>query len=142
MTQRLTRVSPVALRYLLFQLPGWGFAWLGLYVAWRWWGLSSTLAVSLFGLLLLKDLVVYPFVRDAYSERPSSMVGPERLIGAVAVTGEEIGTTGYLRIRGELWRAEAPPGTSIGPGVRVRVRQVRGLTAQIEALDDPPSPAR
>lgn len=118
------------LKYLLFQLPGWTISSLVL------WFLIDRNIVPLWTCLLLalwvlKDLVIFPWVRAAYESNPST--GTERFIGMTAITQESISPTGYVRIHGELWRAEAyPRAATIPQNTRVRVRDANGLTLVVE----------
>jgi membrane protein implicated in regulation of membrane protease activity len=124
---------PVFVRYLIFQLPGWLAAVVVLWAAVFWFGLSAWIAVALVGLLVLKDLLIYPWVRSAYEEGGSGHVGPERLLGALGRTEEALAPSGYVRVAGELWRAEAEGrDTRIEAGQPVRVRDVRGLTLLVD----------
>jgi hypothetical protein len=57
------------LRYAIFQLPGTTAVSLLLAALARWGGLAPRAAVLLLALWVLKDLVLYPFVRKAYAAR-------------------------------------------------------------------------
>ena len=61
------------------------------------------------------------------------MGGVNRLIGAQGIAEEPLAPSGYIRVGGELWRAEAMrTDKPIPPGSRVRVQAVRGLTLLIQ----------
>jgi membrane protein implicated in regulation of membrane protease activity len=118
-------------KYLLLQIPGWilvgGLLALGV----RWWGLSLRLALALFALWLLKDAVLFPFLRVAYE--PGGDGGADALVGARGVASQSLDPRGYVRVGAELWRAEVADGARPIPrGNGVRVRQVRGLTLLVE----------
>jgi membrane protein implicated in regulation of membrane protease activity len=118
-------------KYVLLQIPGWilvgGLLALGV----RWWGLSHRLALALFALWLLKDAVLFPFLRVAYE--PGGGGGADALIGARGVASQSLDPRGYVRVGAELWRAEVTDGARPIPrGGGVRVRQVRGLTLLVE----------
>ncbi|MEN8184054.1 MAG: NfeD family protein [Myxococcota bacterium] len=118
------------LRYLGFQLPGWlavGGAMLG---AMHWFGLPAPLAWSLFGLFVLKDLVLFRFVRNAYEPRSGSP--GEAMVGRPAVARDELSPSGYVRFASELWRAELRSGGCAPVGSRLRVVEVRGLTLIVD----------
>ena len=72
--QRMTRRSkiPVSLRYTLFQIPNLILLGLGLAAAVRWWGLPVPTAYLIVGLWVVKDIVVFPFMRVAYESSGSS----------------------------------------------------------------------
>ncbi len=124
----------VLVRYLLLQTPGWAVAAIALYLAWSWYALPPAVAVGGFSLWIAKDLVMYPFVRSAYALQPSTMIGAEQMVGSLCVAAEELAPAGYVRLGGELWRAEAP--VRVAEGERVVVRRVHGLTLHVEPAAD------
>lgn len=116
-------------RYLLWQLPGWGFA--ALFLLW----LTALLALpvwagaGLFAVVVVKDLVLFPVLRATFRDAAGSA-----LIGARGRAVEPLAPVGYVRVHGELWRARAAgPGGPIPEGAPVVVRQQRGLTLVVEA---------
>ena len=110
-------------RYLLIQTPSWVLAAVILTALHLWFDLPRWGAVALWVAYLIKDFILFRFLRRAYEESPGS--GAERLIGTTGVaTG-----AGYVRVRGELWRAEAAPDTlPLEEGAAVRVEDARGMT--------------
>jgi membrane protein implicated in regulation of membrane protease activity len=94
-----------------------------------WWDLPRTAAALLFGVWVLKDLALFPVLRIAYE--PRSGGGFAELAGARAIAREPLAPLGYVRIGGELWRAEAASGF-VPRGAPVRVVAVRGLTLVVE----------
>lgn len=115
-------------RYLLHQLPGWLAVALGLVVVRPWLDLGATTAVLLWLAWVLKDLLMYRFVREAYRVDERSEL--ERLVGARAVVRRALNPAGYVKMRHELWQAEAAPSERlpVAEGERVLVRATRGLT--------------
>jgi membrane protein implicated in regulation of membrane protease activity len=115
------------LSYLLWQIPGWlAVAALAMVVQGiatvPWW------AVSLFvGAWIAKDLLMYRVLRPAL--RPPR--SPTH-VGAQGETLEGLSPSGYVRVGGELWRAEARDGRTIAAGVPVVVRGARGLLLLVE----------
>ena len=78
------------------------------------------------GLLLVTLLFTIPVLRAA---RAPVTTGREGLVGARGVTVTEIASAGTVRVRGELWAAEADE--RIGVGEAVTVLDVRGLTLTV-----------
>lgn len=118
-------------RYTLLQIPGWVITAGVLAIALELGFISFRVAAILFGLLLLKDAFIYPFVRRAYE--PAGQNRVEDLIGHIAEVRRDLSPEGYVRLRGELWRAEADgAGDSIVPGDRVRVVGARGFTLIVQ----------
>jgi membrane protein implicated in regulation of membrane protease activity len=102
-----------------------------------WVGLPDWAAAGIIALWVLKDVVLFPFVRIAY--QPGSEGGSTRLLGARGTAQDTLQPSGYVRISAELWRAELRPGSQpVEPGDRVRVLSVHGLTLLVEPDDSEP----
>ncbi len=119
-------------KYLLLQLPGWGAAVLVLWLLVRFLDLPVWAAGLLFALDVGKDLVLFRYLRYAYSDEPSRLTGPELLVGSRGVALERLAPTGWVRVRGERWRADARRSPPVEAGDAVVVRAVRGLTVEVE----------
>ena len=114
-------------KYLLLQITGW-ILW-SLILMWAHSSLKLPLwtAGILLGLAVVKDFVVYPFVRSAYES--NAKTGTERLVGVGGKVQHTINPKGYVRVNGELWRAETELADQPLPsGSPVIVRAFRGLT--------------
>jgi membrane protein implicated in regulation of membrane protease activity len=119
-------------KYTLLQVPGWLVAASVAWSAHHWWGLDGWLAAAAFGAFVLKDVVLYPFVRHAYEvgSRPATA----ELLGARAVAREPLAPEGFVQLGRELWRARLAPGAApVAPGEAVRVEAVEGLTLRVRA---------
>ena len=78
-------------------------------------------------LAVVKDFVLYPFVRSAYES--DAKTGAERLVGVGGKVQRAINPRGYVRVNGELWRAETELiDQPLPSGSPVTVRSFRGLT--------------
>jgi len=124
---------PVFRRYMLFQLPGWGIAIVVLSGLVEIWDVSFVFAASLFALWILKDLVLYPFVKVAYQPSGRGINGSDAMLGALGVAQEDLDPEGYVKIGSELWGACTAKDEPILKGTTVRVLQVRGLVVVVEA---------
>lgn len=116
-------------RYWLLQIPGW-LVLGGLLVAAHYWlGLSLVAAAFVLAFWLAKDVALYPMLKPHYvfHERAA-----HDLVGADAVAQQSLSPRGYVKLRGELWRAELV--ASEGPvsaGESVVVESVDGLTLKV-----------
>jgi membrane protein implicated in regulation of membrane protease activity len=121
---------------LLFQVPGWALT-VAILTGLRYWlGIPRWAAFGLFLLWVVKDLVMYPFLRVAYDSGVKT--GTEQLVGARGVAHEELAPHGYVRVRGELWRAETNPSDKpISAGSPVRVLAAQGMTLIVKADKEP-----
>lgn len=112
-------------RYFLLQIPGWL-----IFSCLMVWAVASIdlplwTGVGLLCFWVVKDFVLYPFVRSAYEP---AKTGTERLIGVQGKVEQVLDPRGYVRIHGELWRAEAEGAEQLlESGRAVTVRSVRGL---------------
>lgn len=125
----------VLIRYTLFQIPDLILLGLALAIAVQWWDIPSALAYTLFGLWLLKDILLFPVMRVAYAQG-----GPanDRLTGALGIARETLDPTGYIMVGSELWRAELAVGAeSVSAGTEVRVVKIQGLTLLVEPVEMP-----
>ncbi|MFP8879806.1 MAG: NfeD family protein [Myxococcota bacterium] len=125
----------VLIRYTLFQIPDLILLGLALAIAVQWWDIPSALAYTLFGLWLLKDILLFPVMRVAYAQG-----GPanDRLTGALGIAREALDPTGYVMVGSELWRAELAVGAeSVSAGTEVRVVKIQGLTLLVEPVEMP-----
>ncbi len=83
--------------------------------------LTAALAFLLTGTLLLR------------SRRTRVITGAEQLLQETAVAIESFEDVGFVRIRGELWRAIAR--APVREGQRLRVTRVDGLTVEVAPLE-------
>lgn len=114
----------VLTKYSLLQLPGLALLILIL-VLLRYWINIPTWAVWTFiSLLVIVDVIMYPFVWRAYDKDD-----PNTMSGSRGIAADRLSPSGYVRIKGELWRAEIIEGDSvIEKGDVVTVTDIRGLT--------------
>jgi membrane protein implicated in regulation of membrane protease activity len=121
-------------RYVVWQLPSWAVAVAVVAVLIRLIGLPVLAAVLILALYVGKDLALFPAMRVTF--RPSSH--SPWPIGERGQTIEPLEPTGYVKVGGELWRAEArPPDARIAVGRPVIVRSASGLTLFVEEDVEP-----
>ena len=127
----LTERPSALTRYVLFQVPGWVLAVIAVVLLRQWFDLSLGAATALLAVWVVKDFLLFPFLRSAYEQE--TRTGAERLIGERGVTVERLDSAGYIRVHGELWRAEQlPPGEPIPEGAPVTVHAARGFTLLVQ----------
>lgn len=137
MTPERSRTAWVVGKYLLFQIPGWLVVGCLVTAAVHWWEISTLTACLLFAAWLVKDAVMFPFVRSAYE--PSDE-GPDRLVGTRAVARDRLDPAGWVRLGPELWRAELVHGHEpVAKGTAVRVLAVNGMVVTVEADSEDPT---
>jgi membrane-bound ClpP family serine protease len=118
-------------RYTLFQIPGVVLvgALLTFAVQFEWLGRLG--AIVLCALWLLKDVALYPLLRDAY-EGSDGASDAMRWRGRQGRAREDLDPAGYVMVSGELWRAEAIESDApIRAGERISVEEVSGSTLRV-----------
>ena len=117
----------VMLRYALIQVPGTVLLVLVILLIDRWWvTVPLWLGLGIVGLAIVKDLVLFPLLWRSYAgsdpDDPSSMIGRRGIVIG------RLDPEGYVRVRGELWWAEADVNDHpVEEGRRVAVVGVSGL---------------
>lgn len=117
-------------RYLAFQAAGWVVAVLAAILSVHLGLLGPAVAAVIVLAWVVKDLVLYRFVRHAYETEDASPT--ERLVGAVAVVERDLAPEGMVRLGRELWTARGAGDDEMKTGARVRVVAVEGLVLIVE----------
>jgi membrane protein implicated in regulation of membrane protease activity len=118
---------PIYFRYILLNIPEFAAMILILVVIQYWVVIPVWLLWSIIGFWIVKDAILFPFIWRAYDW---DRAGKSRsMIGERGVAKEKLIPAGYVKIRGELWRAEKiGAGPPIEEGQPVRVKKMEGLT--------------
>lgn len=117
----------ILLKYSLIQLPGVAFVVLLLMLVQQWVAIPSWLKWGLVGLWVAKDIIFYPFVWRAYDWDNPKDRNP--MIGLRGITKDRLNPSGYISVRGELWKARVmEEGLTIEKGENVFVLGAKGLT--------------
>lgn len=125
----------VRARYFLLQVPGWILVAMILFGLRDWIGISLGWAVALYALYVVKDFVLFPFLRHAYDTRTTT--GIEKLVGETGVVKRALAPKGLVLVGSELWKAAVAPGArEIEPGRRVRIESARGMVLIVRAEED------
>ena len=123
---------PAFWRYTAFQIPGWLLASAGAYWLYSAIGVPAWVAAGLPLAWVIKDYALYPFLRFAYEADQRRPI--ERLIGVEGAAVEPLAPDGYVRVRGELWRARRiPADDAVGAGDAVEVVGVDGATLLVSS---------
>lgn len=123
--------TPILVRYWLLQLPGLALLVFILIFVKRWVDLPAWIFWGSVAIWVVKDAILYPFVWRAYDwDRPE---GANSMVGARGIAKERLAPSGYVQVRGELWKAELMEGSpAIEEGEGVRVEETRGLTLLVQ----------
>ena len=124
----------IYLKYVLLNIPELAVVVLILMIIENWVALPLWLFWSIIGLWIVKDALLFPFVWRAYDWGRSEPSGS--LIGMQGIVKQRLAPSGYVRLHGELWRAERlGEGPPIEAGQTVRVEKVEGLTVFVRPLN-------
>lgn len=122
------------LRYWLLQLPGTVLLIVILCLLRDRLELPAWVLWSIVAIWVGKDVLLYPLVWRSYDA--AYPVTAHSMEGEHGVATERIDPTGYVRVRGELWRAELMNGVPpIDKGERVLVETMRDLTLLVRPGD-------
>ncbi|MGH0037216.1 MAG: NfeD family protein [Myxococcota bacterium] len=124
-------VRPIWPRYFAHQVPGWvavaGAASLAAHFDW----IALGWVFGLVGIVVAKDLLLYPRMRAAYA--PTRLHGPESLLSRLVRVERPLDPEGRVRLGPEIWRARSEPSAGrIERGEVVVVREVRGLELLVD----------
>jgi membrane-bound serine protease (ClpP class) len=70
------------------------------------------------------------------ARRNKVLVGPQAMIGGIAIARTPLSPIGQVEIRGELWQASLRGQSTLPAGARVQVRDVENLILIVEAAED------
>jgi len=123
----------VILKYALVHVAELVIVVCALILARHFFGISTWLIVTILVLWILKDAALFPKVWRAYAvddNRPT-----RKLLGLEATAVDDLDPVGYVRVVGELWKAEIrDPRHPARRGDRTRVVDIRGMTLTVERL--------
>jgi membrane protein implicated in regulation of membrane protease activity len=121
---------------LIFQIPGWVIAAAVLLSLAHWQWIPTWLAIACVCGWVVKDLLLYRFVRRAYEP---DLTGVARLVGARGVAEGDLAPGGYIRVRGELWRAVVCPADIVIPsGTEVEIVSAERMELFVRIADAEP----
>lgn len=127
----------IILRYSLLQLPGIALLIIILFLLEQWLDLPLWLQVGVLLFWIAKDVLLFPFVWQAYDWE--GITAHHSMLGRRGTAKEQLSPAGYVQIGNETWRAErvsnSPP---IQAGDSIYVREMRGLTLLVERDDTLP----
>ena len=126
-----------ATRYWLLQLPGNALAAVIAYVTWRQEWLNAYEAGAVVLLWVLKDAILYPMYRKAFTIGPGHFANAG-IIGASGRVTRADGPEIVVAIGHEYWRARCADGRALQLGERIRVIGRDGPRLWITKIDAAP----
>ncbi|MBN1546662.1 MAG: hypothetical protein JW902_08395 [Syntrophaceae bacterium] len=126
--------SAIIVRYILFQIPEFVLFVTALLLADRWMVIPSWFFWGFIVFLILKDAVIFPFIWHVYDNQDTKRT--RQLIGRKGTVVVSLKPTGFVRVNGELWKAEAlEKDSSIGQEEAIIVKDVRRLCLIVDRID-------
>ncbi len=117
----------ILVRYVLLQVPGTALLVLILIQLRNWFDLPAWSVWGLIAISVAKDVILFPFVWRAYDwDRQREA---HSMVGRRGIAKERLAPSGYIKIRGELWKARVVEGgPPIEKGEAILVEEMRGFT--------------
>jgi len=123
----------VIMRYILFQIPSLTLFILILILIRQWVNLHAWYFWGFIALWFAKDVILFPFVWRAYDRDRFREL--QSLVGIEGIVEERLAPFGYVRVHGELWKAEVmEKETRVEKGEKVLVRDAHGLTLIVQPM--------
>ena len=123
--------TKILVKYALIQMPAIVILVASLVLIRQWINLPLYLILGIVALWVAKDIILYPLTWRAYDwDRSGDM---NAMVGEWAIANERLSPTGYVRVHGELWRANIMEhGLPVEKGEAVRIQGIRGLTLLVQ----------
>ena len=123
--------TKVILKYTLIHLAELALIVVALIVFRHFVSISTWLITTILALWILKDIALFPKVWRAYAFYDNNPM--RKLIGLEATVMDSLNPVGYVRVNGELWKAEIRnPRYPAKRGDRTRVIDIKGMTLIVE----------
>ena len=123
--------SKVILKYLMLHLTELAIVVGVLIVVRHFMSIPSWLTITILALWILKDIAMFPKVWRAYAANNNSPM--RQFIGLEAIVMDSLDPVGYVRVRGELWKAEMRNHRDAAKrGDRTKVVDTKGMTLIVE----------
>jgi membrane protein implicated in regulation of membrane protease activity len=122
-------------KYWLLQLPEVALLVIILLLLQQGFGIPAWVIWSVVALWIAKDAALYPLLWRSFDPEYPAM--SHSLDGEHGVATERLDPSGYVRVRGELWRAELARGArAVDKDERVQVQEMRGLTVIVVSVSE------
>ncbi|MCL5736903.1 MAG: hypothetical protein M1274_15260 [Actinobacteria bacterium] len=129
------RNAKVILKYALLQLAQTSVVVGVLLLVRQFVSIPAWIIATILALWILKDIALYPKLWRAYAFDDNSPL--RKLVGLEATVVLRLDPVGYVRVEGELWKAEIRNhDRGAERGERTRVVDIRGTTLIVEKCDE------
>lgn len=122
----------VIIRYTLLQIPEILLLILILYGLYEWFSVALWMLETIFGIWIAKDIIMFFFVWKAY--QIPGVEKDQHLQGETGVVIETLEPHGYVKIRGEMWKAKSRSGLTIRAQQEVYIVDQKGLLLIVDPV--------
>ncbi len=130
----MNRIPPrVYLRYTLLQLPAVVIIACILLIVRYYLDLNIFVSFGILAAWIIKDIIMFPFVWRSYDSGKSESA--QGMNGMVGVVTRRLSPEGYVRVRGELWRAVLVDDGTAEEGVEIQVYDRDGLLLRVRKVE-------
>lgn len=119
------------LKYTLLQLPALALLFVGLILLTKWIMIPKWIFWGIILLWVLKDLILFHFTWRSYT----SFSKENPMINLKGKAEERLDPSGYVSVKGELWKAELMNGGMVEAGEEVIVRKSKGFSLVVEKYE-------
>jgi membrane-bound ClpP family serine protease len=125
--------SKTILKYIALHLAELVVLVLGIILVRYFFGIPNWSIIVIISLWIVKDIVLFPKVWRAYAYNDNRPMN--EFIGLEATVADGLHPAGYVRVHGELWKAEVSDRRqTLKRGERTRVVDSSGMTLIVERL--------
>ncbi|MBN1974756.1 MAG: NfeD family protein [Sedimentisphaerales bacterium] len=123
------------IKYILLQIPELVVLIIALALINRFITIPTWLMITIIVIWIGKDIALFPKVWKSYvSDNPSPM---EQLIGMNGIAMDSLNPDGYVKVKGELWKAEIRDlEFPLKEGDEIKVSDVEGMTLIVKRSDN------
>ena len=126
--------SRILVTYALHQIPGAVVFVLLVVMLRHWFEIPWWPCLGLIALWVVKDVALFPSVWRSYDAQ--RLEPGHAMLGATGIVKDRLAPVGYIRVGGELWRAQVLEANSpVESGKTVCIGEVRGLTLLVKPCD-------
>lgn len=127
--------SKVILKYVFIHLAELALVVCALIVISQFISINKWITIIIISIWILKDIIIYFKVWRSYAFYDNNPI--RELIGLETTVINGLNPAGYVRVKGELWKAEIRnPMYPSKKGDKTRVVDIRGMTLIVENCND------
>ena len=125
----------VIIKYILLQIPELILLVIALIICSKFINIQTWLVITIIIIWIVKDIILFPKTWRSYDT--TSKTPLEKLIGMNGIVMDSLNPVGYVRVKGELWKAETTdPEFPAKKGDEITVIDVKGMQLIVKVVDN------